>query len=159
MCHCIYDWDFGDVKVPKAQTVTHAYDKPGQYEVRLVVNGIVTGCMACSYKNILVNTTEAVKTSSNCQPRKMLGDDPLLKSGQGVLFNSTKKQESNFDPNALGSIILETEQEYKLFVYNNEAFTSVLDISTKGKSDAAIADIKKNLWPKLRTCQYMLPST
>jgi hypothetical protein len=50
-------WDFGDGFTSTANKVTHRYEQPGSYEVKLILTSTITGCKDSTTVTILIETS------------------------------------------------------------------------------------------------------
>ena len=84
-----YSWDFGDGKKSNRIRTTHLYDKPGEYEVVLVVNdGSQADCAIAEAKKTVV---------ANLRPKAVAEVTEQLVVGQAGKFDGSKSSDTPGD--------------------------------------------------------------
>ncbi len=127
-----YTWDLGDGTIKEGESVSHAYAKPGEYKVRLLIKGDREDCKLCGYKTIRVTDG---KNPPDILPVKKPVAAPIAElpsSAKGVLLNHTQKTEVFFDLKDDSRLDLTMNNNYSVFAFDKSFYTKSYDFSTIG---------------------------
>jgi gliding motility-associated-like protein len=81
-----YSWQFGDGTISQEQSVNHAFQQPGEYEVELTTTDLITGKSTSTKKTIAVHEPSSIKTPNVFTPNSDGSNDSfdLLDMSTGI---------------------------------------------------------------------------
>ena len=135
-----YEWDFGDGATASGESVTHAYDENGTYEVTLTVTD------SADNEDTDTATVTVVEESEDAEPSAHLDASPESSSvGETVSFDASGSsdddgiEEYRWDFDGDGEVDRTTTQATTEFAYGaaGEYDATVTVVDTAGQTDTA----------------------
>ncbi|NHN49470.1 PKD domain-containing protein [Halostella sp. JP-L12] len=139
-----YEWDFGDGANATGQSVTHAYDENGTYEVTLTVTD------AAGNADSDTVTVEAVDADEDAAPNASLDATPsTANTGETVTFDASGSSDDDgiieyrwdFDGDGKVDRTTESATAEKTYEHAGEYGATVTVVDTAGQTDTASATV------------------